>query len=142
MRAETVGRALQQRKSRPASSLDAPAYSQGDATLLDRLAAVGTSGPEARVDAGLLRAALRDCLRAALAPRAVWVIEARYGLGEGGELPQTTAQIAEQLQLSATRVLQIERGALSTLRRSPQADALRSLLLLRSGDGGDAVFDI
>ena len=72
----------------------------------------------------------------------MWVIEARYGLGEGGELPQTTAQIAEQLQLSATRVLQIERGALSTLRRSPQADALRSLLLLRSGDGGDAVFDI
>lgn len=142
LRAETVGRALQQRKSRPASSLDAPAYSQGDATLLDRLAAVGTSGPEARVDAGLLRVALRDCLRAALAPRAVWVIEARYGLGEGGELPQTTAQIAEQLQLSATRVLQIERGALSTLRRSPQADALRSLLLLRSGDGGDAVFDI
>ena len=143
LRAQTVARALQQRQGQPASSLDAPAFSQGDATLLDRLAAVGTSGPEAHVDAGLLRAALRDCLRAALAPRAAWVIEARYGLGEGGELPQTSAQVAKQMQLSPTRVLQLERAALATLRKSPQADALRSLLLLRSGDDGDtAPYDI
>lgn len=142
LRAQTVARALAQRQSQPASSLDAPAFSQGDATLLDRLAAVGTSGPEARIDAGLLRAALRDCLRAALAPRAAFVVEARYGLGEGGELPQTSAQVAKQLQLSPTRVLQIERSALETLRKSPHADALRSLLLLRSGDDGDTAFDI
>ena len=112
---------LLDRATRPVRSLSEPLGGEGDVELADVLPADEASTPFERVARAQRRAQVASMLGELSEPvRAV--LERRYGL-DGGE-PRTTREIGRELQLTADRVMRIEREALALLASNHTAQAL------------------
>jgi len=102
-------------------SLHEPAPGADGAELGELLRDTDEAGPDARVEATMLRADVRRALTA-LPPRERAVIVARYGLGPAGAA--TVGETARLLRLRPHQVRQLEELALRHLRAAPEAGAL------------------
>ena len=102
-------------------SLQEPAPGADGAELGELLPDADEAGPDARIEATMLRAEVRRAL-AVLPPRERAVIVARYGLGPAGAA--TVGETARLLRLRPHQVRQLEELALRHLRAAPEAEAL------------------
>ena len=112
--------------SRDLVSLDQTVGTDDDASLGDFIADErATSAAETTVEAGLMRAQLRDVLDS-LDAREATVVRMRYGL-DGGQ-PKTLDEIGRVFALSRERIRQIERETMAKLRHPSRSEALRDYL--------------
>jgi RNA polymerase primary sigma factor len=100
-------------------SLDTPVDEDGDTSLGDLMAQETTPGPDLSVLDTEARDRLKDLVDQ-LDPRAADIIRARYGLLDGRQ--HKLADIGTRHGISAERVRQLEREALSKLRRFADPD--------------------
>ncbi|MCM1984634.1 RNA polymerase sigma factor, RpoD/SigA family [Lyngbya confervoides] len=100
--------------SRPTLSIDKRVGAQQDTELVDLLEDGGAS-PDDYVRESLMRQDLELAL-ASLNPRAREVLTLRFGLS--GEKPMTLAAVGKRLQISRERVRQLQRQALTYLRKN------------------------
>ena len=110
------------RQAAPGASLDA-LIRGSDLPVLDRVRSP-TLGPAAAVSARMRRAEVMSYLEERLSPREAAVVRERFGLGDSGA-PVSLAQLAQVMEVSQTRVRQIETRALAKLR---DTEPLRWLL--------------
>jgi RNA polymerase sigma factor (sigma-70 family) len=112
--------------SRDLVSLDQTVGADDDASLGDFIADErATTAAETTVEAGLMRAQLRDVLDS-LDAREAAVVRMRYGL-DGGQ-PKTLDEIGRVFKLSRERIRQIERETMAKLRHPSRAQVLRDYL--------------
>jgi RNA polymerase nonessential primary-like sigma factor len=102
-------------------SLEEPVGDE-DATLADFIETDQAGSLEAQVDETLLAERIRQAL-SNLTARESRIVELRYGLRDGQ--PLTLQDVAERFGLTRERVRQIEKEALTKLRRSEYADVLQ-----------------
>jgi RNA polymerase sigma factor (sigma-70 family) len=114
------------RVARDPVSLDRTVTDDGATELLDLVSDDDALAPEEAVVAGQLHADLGEAL-AALDEREAEVIAYRFGLADGRE--HTLAEIGTRLDLSRERIRQLERDALTKLRRSGTLDELKEYLV-------------
>ncbi len=105
-------------------SLEEPIGEDG-ATLGDLVETDSAGGPEELVDGTLLEARIRQAL-GSLTARESRIVELRYGLRDGR--PLTLQDVADRFGLTRERVRQIEKEALTKLRRPEFAGALRDFV--------------
>ncbi len=108
-------------------SVDAPlpTAEEGEATLLDVLAAEDVLSPENDLMVESLQKEIAQGL-ASLSPREVEIVSAFYGLN--GQKALSLDEIAEAFNLSRERVRQIRERALRRLRKAYNRNALRTYL--------------
>lgn len=105
--------------SQPTLSLDLRVGDQQDTGLIDLLQDDQTMTPDAYVTREALRRDIRSVF-ANLTPQEQDVLTLRFGLKDGN--PLTLAKIGERLDLSRERIRQVQRKALSYIRRHHSAD--------------------
>jgi RNA polymerase primary sigma factor len=111
--------------SQKSVSADAPVLNTDDLSLIDTLSDATSSAP----DASLMEAALRDQIRLALSvltAREGEVLTLFYGLNDQQAL--TLSEIGERFSITRERVRQIKDHATQRLKRSRQAQQLRTYL--------------
>lgn len=106
------------------ASLDAPVGEDGNARLVDFVAAETTPADEA-VAAGALGEHLHELL-SGLSERELRVLRMRFGIGT--EREHTLDEIGRELSLTRERIRQIERDALRKLRARSKTSELESFL--------------
>jgi RNA polymerase sigma factor (sigma-70 family) len=114
--------------SGPVASLDAPVSADGETTLGGLISAPGEDAAVERVQHEQLVAVLSQAMAEVLNERERLVLAARMGMG--GRDETNFRELGEQLGVSAERVRQIEKAALTKLAAtdSPFAHKLRSFL--------------
>jgi RNA polymerase primary sigma factor len=101
--------------TRPLLALEQPAGDDQDAELADFIEDKDSEQPEESVSRSLFSERLGDILKE-LTPREAEIIRLRYGLQ--GTNPHTLKEVGELFDLSRERIRQVEKSALSKLRRS------------------------
>jgi RNA polymerase primary sigma factor len=101
--------------TRPLLALEQPAGDDQDAELADFIEDKDSEQPEESVSRSLFSERLGDILKE-LTPREAEIIRLRYGLQ--GTTPHTLKEVGELFDLSRERIRQVEKSALSKLRRS------------------------
>jgi RNA polymerase sigma factor (sigma-70 family) len=104
-------------------SLDMPVGDQENSELADLIPDRETPPVEGAVLHQLLQKDMQDALVAHLEPRDRAVLCMRFGLDGGGE--RTTDQVAKVYGISRERVRQLEKRALTRLRRTGKLHSLR-----------------
>jgi RNA polymerase primary sigma factor len=117
--------------ARPVASLDQLLGDEGDLHLSDVLLTEeerdGRTDPAEIVVHATMRADLKRLLAEVLPPRAVLILERRYGIGTGEE--ETLDKIGEAFGLTRERIRQIQNKSLTEVRQSALVDALRPYLV-------------
>jgi len=111
--------------SQKSVSSDAPVLNTDDLSLIDTLSDTTSSAP----DASLMEAALRDQIRitlSVLTAREGEVLTLFYGLND--QQAMTLSEIGERFSITRERVRQIKDHATQRLKRSRQAQQLRTYL--------------
>jgi RNA polymerase sigma factor (sigma-70 family) len=122
---------LDQGKVETLIRIDAPTLSLDDPipgtelTAGDRLASASASSADTSMDGRRLEKSLHKLL-GSLTSRERQILQWRFGLGQ--EQDQTLQEIGNELGLSRERVRQIEKGALTKLRKLALGEGLDALL--------------
>ena len=102
------------------TSLDTPIDEESEITLGDVIGDSTCLDPEQSYDENVkIPQTIDNCLRSLDAKEAK-IIKMRYGIG--GDEPKTLDEIGKKLGLSRERIRQVEKKALSKLRKSFQID--------------------
>lgn len=117
--------------TRPLVSLDRLLGDEGDLRLSDVLAREedrdGRADPAEIVTHTMMREDVSRTLSSVLAPRAVRVLERRFGIGTGDE--ETLDEIGVSFGVTRERIRQIQEKSLDTLRRHKCAALLRAYVV-------------
>ena len=125
MSAENVKQVLESANTRNTVRLDTPVWNGDRATFADYVA----DEESMPVDSLIAEFSIPACIRHALhvlETREREILEMRFGIGYEGRL--TLDEIGKKFNLTRERIRQIERRALSAIRNSSAAPALRSLI--------------
>ncbi len=125
MSAENVKQVLESATTRNTVRLDSPVWNGNRATFADYLA----DEESVPVDSLIAEFSIPKCVGHALHildSREREILKMRFGIGYEGRF--TLDEIGKKFDLTRERIRQIEKSALSTLRNSSSAAALRSLI--------------
>jgi len=106
--------------------LDSPVWNGEKATYMDYMADMGAVGAEGLVAEVSIPERVDEALEQ-LGEREREVVKMRFGIGYGGE-GYTLDEIGMRFNLTRERIRQIEKNALTRLKRSRSANILKSLI--------------